>query len=105
MAENFASQTVDYSGCTLLSPENSSKILDRLVERNKKTKTITDKFIMTSERPLDAINIFTPLDGVKTGRIISLDINISSTMVATATVLVEEDYKDYAYCGEVLTGE
>lgn len=97
--------TVDISNATLISADNSNIVLDNLSDFYNKASTISERFIMTSERPLDAVNVFTPLYGMKTGRIISLDINFSSTMVATANILIEKDYTDSVFCDEVFTGE
>ncbi len=96
---------VDVSSATLMSADNSNVILDKLFDFYSKTSTISERFIMTSERPLDCINVFTPLYGIKTGRIISLDINFSATMVATANLLIEKNYTDFVFCDEAFTGE
>lgn len=96
---------VSVTSATLVSSENSISIIDKLSEHYGKSSVITEKFIMRSEQPLDAVNVFTPIYGIKTGRIINLDINISSTMVASATLLVEKDYTDFVYCDEVYSGE
>lgn len=105
MSDILSFQTVDYSGCTLISENNSLNKLNELSHFHSKNKNVSERFIMTSEKPLDAINIFTPLEGIKTGQIISLDINISSTMIATATILIDKNYTDSVFCDEVFTGE
>ena len=80
---------VRVADATLVSVYNSASVLLRLFERYKKRNTITAKMLLGDAMPGDVVSLETKYDGVKTGVIQSIDLNLARKRIGQAVILCQ----------------
>lgn len=77
---------VSVTDATLVSPVNSSSVAERVLAYYSGAYHATMGLVVGEERPGDSVRYTNPFEEVDTGLIKSMDINISNTLKADATI-------------------
>lgn len=98
---------VSVTDATLVSPVNSSSVAERVLAYYSGAYHATMGLVVGEERPGDSVRYTNPFEEVDTGLIKSMDINISNTLKADATItggyVPTGSGNDFEHC-VVLTG-
>lgn len=80
---------IQVTDVTLVSPGNSESVAQRVYTHYQRRENVNATLILNSELPGDVVTISTEFDGVKTGTILSLDMDIARKKIGEAVILCQ----------------
>lgn len=80
---------IQVTDATLVSSGNSASVAQRVFDRYMRRNKVNAKLLLGDIIPGDVISISTEFDGIKTGTVQSLDINLSRKRIGEAVILCQ----------------
>ena len=80
---------VQVTDATLVGPGNSPEVARRVYGHYQRRETVNATLVLAGELPGDVVTVSTEFDGIKTGTVLSLSVDLARKRIGEAVILCQ----------------